>query len=212
MKSFIEDIILALIILGSSNDSSASPEQETPPRRSIVIKESVIKIDGKEVWLGDKVENWLAAIPGKARCSHETNSLKFCVWDDLGLEIGTNLEDTTRVKFANINLAFDRSTAPSDRLPSAPTGVFVGHLELDGFQFDAKTEFRQIGLHAARNRELTCGGRSCGSPYGLFSKAARLYFDLDRGSDRGFVVTIYISCSSTAKCADLIPSNRNQQN
>lgn len=82
------------------------------PRPKIQIQGAMLKIDGKLVLLGDKVEAWLVSVPGKARCSHEKNSLKFCAWDDLGLEIGTDLEDTTRVKFANINLAFDRDAAP----------------------------------------------------------------------------------------------------
>jgi hypothetical protein len=210
MRNFTGAMISILITLGIAGWSSARTEERPQLRRSIVIKATTIKIDGKEVWLGDKIDTWISTIQGKARCNQEKNSLKLCVWDEIGLEIGTDLTDTKRVAFININLTFDRHAAPEDRLPAAPTGVFDGYLELDGFAFNASTQFRQIGLHADRKRELTCGGRSCGNPYGLFSKAARLYFELDRGSDSGYVVTMSIDCFSTAKCAALIPVSKGQ--
>jgi hypothetical protein len=212
MRNFNRIIIFLIAFLAIASGGPAQANEKTQFHRSIILMKSTIKIDGKEVWLGDRIENWISTISGKARCSHKRNSLKLCVWDDMGLEIGTDLVDTTRVAFVNINLAFDQYTAPADRLPAAPTGLFGGHLELDGFAFNATTQFRQVGLHADRMRELTCGGRSCGSPYGLFSEAARLYFRLDRGSDKGYVVRMSIDCFSTEKCAALIPVSKDQKN
>lgn len=192
--------LLALLV-----GAHAAAKEKVTTLRSISINASTLSIDGNEVWLGDKLGKWLDSIPGKPRCFHQKKNPTLCVWDDIGLEVGTSPEDITRVEFINVYLAADPLTEAIEKRPSFPTGLFDGNLELDGFKFDAKTEFRAIGMHANRSRELTCGGRSCGSPYGYFNKAARIDFWLDRGSDRGHIIRFSINCSSTERCAALIP-------
>lgn len=86
-------------------------------------------------------------------------------------------------------------------------GSFQGKVEIDGFEFDANTEFRLIGQNAAKIRELTCGGRYCGRPYGQFSEVAKISFRLDSGDDRGHVTDFSISCDSTESCRKRIPKN-----
>lgn len=171
----------------------------------IVIKNSTITIGGKTVWMGDRFEEWKRVLPEGARCFASRKNITLCIWDEIGLELGSDLSDVERVEFIRVTLRHRPQILMQEQNPWAPRGVFRGELEIDGFQFDADTEFRHIGENASRDRELTCGGRYCGRPYGLFSKVAEISFRLDSGNDRGHITDFSISCDSTESCKKLIP-------
>lgn len=201
-------IIVTSALLSMPACAISNAQHEQDKTRSLSIKGTSLSIDGTELWLGDTMDNWLASISGKPRCFHKKNSLKLCVWDEIGIEVGTAINDITRIEFINVHVAKDSSLESIEKRPSFPTGLFTGHLEIDGMPFDATTEFRSIGLRADRKRQLSCGSRSCSHPYGYFNEAAKLHFQLDRGSDRGKIIQFSINCFSIRECQALIPKQQ----
>jgi hypothetical protein len=87
-------VLLIFVLAGTPKLLFASDRVYCP---SIQIKGSTLKIDGRPVWLGDTIQNWTAVLKRAPRCAHEKNSIKLCIWDAIGLEIGTDLINTKRV-------------------------------------------------------------------------------------------------------------------
>lgn len=203
----ISIFIFCLSLLGVTFRCQAEQHGAEPLRAhpKIAIKDSTITIDGKTVWMGGRFEEWKRVLPGEARCFASKKNITLCIWDEIGFELGSDLADVERVEFVRVTLRSQHRMLQQEHNPWAPRGIFRGELEIDGFRFDADTEFRHIGEKASKKRELTCGGRYCGRPYGLFSNVAEISFRLDSGSDRGHVTDFSISCDSTESCKNLIP-------
>jgi len=197
-----------LLILGIAFRSQAGQQNSELPQThpKIAIKDSTITIGDTVVWMGGKFEDWERALPKGARCSAMRKGMKLCIWDELGLELGSDMADFERVEFIRITLKHRPQTLSRDENPWAPRGIFHGELEIDSFRIDADTEFRRIGQNTSRKRELTCGGHYCGRPYGLFNSVAQISFRLDSNHDRGRVTDFAISCESTVSCRKLIPN------
>jgi hypothetical protein len=183
-----------------SREASFSEGKRRP---SIVIKDSIITVDGKLVWLGESMESWKAAMPGKARCLPSTITA-VCVWDDIGVEVGTGVEEKEKSKF--INITFSRDTFVGGGFPEhLARDLFQGSLEIDGVVIESGTQFRAVRKAVGSKRELSCGGTDCSSPTGVFSSAAKFYFDLHGTTDQSTILSVSISCTSAASCAALIP-------
>ncbi len=172
---------------------------------TVVIKNSTITINKRLVWMGGELSQWKSALGGSPRCIEKKSSLTVCIWDDFGIEVGTDADQREKIKFLNIHFATAEAIegfAPSNY---SATGLFGGHLELDGFAITRITEFRSIRENAAAGRDLRCGGRDCSNPSGGFSDGASLYMQLNSQSDSGKLLGFSIACTVTKDCIDLIP-------
>lgn len=218
MKKLIAVCLYLLLSVGACNAKHSAPVETMPRGPSavpsisvagqprIVIRGSTITVNGKAVWLGDTLDSWKAALPGRSRCISNRNSVTICAWDEYGIEIGTDAVETNRAKFVNIEFAFSTPIEGFSRSSSSPKYPFRGYLELDGYQITSGTEFRSIRQNSDPKRNLRCGGSACGNPSGGFSEAASLYFQLDSESERGTPLGFSLSCSSTKSCTALIPN------
>lgn len=171
----------------------------------IVIKEGDIQIDGKAVAFGANLSEWTRALPKNRRCLSKKNDLTLCLWDDIGIAVGTSLRHPTLVKFIAIYLNAEERPPWDPRLPDGstmpappdyrPKGLFHGYLELDGFGIDAKTKFWEIRTAANPERNLRCNPRDCSHPHGRFNDKANLYLRLTKATEDGELYELSISAS-----------------
>ena len=162
----------------------------------IVLKGGRIFFNEKELSFGGSLEAWKKVLGGSPRCSG--TGMTLCIWDNLGLDIGTSHADNRNVKFFNIQINLpsndmrsggsgDPENGSANQLPDLrPHHVFSGYLELDGVGIDAKTKFWEIRSGSIGNGRLHCGLHDCSNPSGPFSEHSNIYLTLDgRGeSDR----------------------------
>ena len=186
--------------LSRASDSAAKPR--------IIIEKSTITINGTQVWMGDFMENWKAALAGTPKCYFHKNSMAECVWHENGITIGSDHGDQSRVKFINLNINLDPPPYGIERLPTFPTAPFKGYLELDGNPIRSTTEFRELLRASGPVRQLRCGGSDCAAPIGAFNDGASLYLNLNSRSDSGNIFIFSISCLSMRICMDSVPEKK----
>jgi hypothetical protein len=63
---------------------------------AVVINGSSLTVNGKQVQLGDSFDAWKSALPGQARCM-KTKLTAMCFWDDIGIEVGSDLHERSKV-------------------------------------------------------------------------------------------------------------------
>jgi hypothetical protein len=170
----------------------------------IIISGESIVVDGRRLRIGDSLETWKKALPGKPSCwgSDSVN----CSWDQLGIQVGTYRNAPARVtgisillskKPADPYVALPRYSPNGKLVPSpidrGPKHPFPGYFELDGHGIDAKSEFWEVRANADPKRKLRCGTIDCSHPHGGFSDKASLYLRLNSADEYGnvyeFVVT-----------------------
>lgn len=155
----------------------------------IILEKGKIFFNGKELKFGQSVENWKEIISGTPRCLGKGMTL--CIWDDFGLNVGTDHGSPQRVRFFNLQMSISeidrnigRANYPDGRSAGEPPDlmphqVFRGYLELDGFGIDAETKFWEIQSGANPDRRLHCGMFDCSHPAGAFGENVHIYLVLD---------------------------------
>ena len=171
----------------------------------IIIKDSLY-FNGEKLKFGDALGDWKKIISGNPRCFD--GAMISCVWDDLGLEIGTDMGRNQRVKFINIyfrmfeiyegvgKLEGKVGEEPQEAAYWVPRGIFAGYLEMDGYGIDAETKFRDIRSNIDPKRNLNCGLRDCSHPGGALSDDATIYLTLDGRSEHSKLKEFSISAST----------------
>jgi len=160
----------------------------------IIIRDELIFINGKNIALGHSLKRWLSAIPEAPRCTSQKNELTLCIWDNLGIKIGTSTKHPNIAKFVDITLNVEPADPYFPDRPNvfAPKKAFPGYLELDGYGIDAQTKFYEIRANANQDRNIRCGSRDCSHPHGGFSKTASMYMRLNSTSDNGNLYTLQL--------------------
>lgn len=160
----------------------------------IAIRESNISFGGKNVKMGQSLDDWKKAVPGTPRCTDEQIAPLMCTWDNVGLQVGTD-DGLKNVKFASLFLLVP--TIDPDPLPPLPDGSpagvstvarppqkpFTGRLQLDGVDITAKLPFSNVRSSIDRRRNVRCGSRDCSIPHGKFGNGAQIFFELDGRSE-----------------------------
>jgi hypothetical protein len=133
------------------------------------------------------------------------SSIIFCMWDNLGLEVGTDNKIDQRVRFVNLHLSFSgeektltqvKNRNPAEKgLGYSPDKVFPGYVEIDGFGTDANTEFWEIRAGANNASKIHCGLRDCSHPSGPFGSYVNIYLTLDGPQETNKVLEIGLSVS-----------------
>jgi hypothetical protein len=170
----------------------------------LFLKKGEIYFNGKLLKSGDSIEVWKKIIGGKPRCIVE--SMVYCVWDELGIDVGTSNAKDKKVKFFNLQMNFSGDvdysklvTEMPDGTPAAPHPdyaphqVFPGYLEMNGYGIDKSTQFWEIRNGARENIDLHCGLLDCGHPHGAFGARASIGFTLNGSDDHGTVRELGIS-------------------
>lgn len=172
----------------------ASPE--------LILINKGIFFNGKQLQLGNSLESWKKIIPGNPRCFE--GKMTLCVWDQLGLEVGTDQKNGKNVRFINISLRFDDTNKDLVGNGSSitddsegkdgfnPHHVFSGYLEINGFGIDAGSRFIDIRNSSAENRKIQCGLLDCINPNGYFADDANIYFYLEGRYESGRILRIAI--------------------
>lgn len=172
----------------------ASPE--------LILMNKLIFFNGRQLQLGSSLESWKKIIPGNPRCFE--GKMTLCVWDQLGLEVGTDQKNGQKVQFINISLRFDdteKDTVGNELLITDdsigkedfnPHHAFSGYLELNGFGIDAESRFLEILNSTVENRKIQCGLLDCSNPTGSFADNANIYFYLEGRNENGRIRRIGI--------------------
>jgi hypothetical protein len=189
--------------VGAIKDYDKRRQAPRGGKPAITVKEGTIQIDGKTVVFGANLSSWIGALPEGRRCLSKKNDLTLCIWDDIGIAVGTSIRHPALVKFIVIYLNVEDIPQWDSRLPDGstmptppdyrPKSVFRGYLELDGFGIDAKTKFWEIRSATSPNRNLRCGTRDCSHPQGKFSDRANLYLRLNGSTESGELYEFSIS-------------------
>lgn len=169
------------------------------PKPEIVIKGDQIFIGGTQLKVGESLARWKAVIGGGARC--EGSDSISCIWDQIGIEIGTYKNSPNLVSGMQITLNIEPPDPlfPRPRPEYLPKYPFTGYLELDGYGIDAQTKFWEIRISADPKRNLRCNYRDCSHPHGRFSDAANLYLRLNSKREDGNVYEFTISGTEAAE-------------
>lgn len=124
----IAKILRSPILFGALSNCLAREAHTVPSVAypKITIKESVMRINGEVVWLGDTFEKWKGVLPGAPRCFESKKDITLCVWDELGMELGSDLNDVRRVEFVNVKLKHRQKLRSPFENPWEPKGVFKG--------------------------------------------------------------------------------------
>jgi hypothetical protein len=172
-----------------------SSKVEKGRRPEIKMQQEKIYFNGKELRIGASLDAWEKIIMKRSRCTEPEMSL--CIWDELGLSVGVEVDQKHNVRYLNIQISFSEEDKEIGRAPYpdgkpakkpldlSPHQVFPGYLELDGYGIDAQTEFWDIQKNANPDRGLDCGLMDCSHPAGRFGKNAHLYMTLDGQGKRG---------------------------
>jgi hypothetical protein len=163
-------------------------------RPALIIRNQKLYFNGQELVFGETLDSWKTVMRGNPRCLKD--GINFCVWDDLGLEVGTEDEKKRIVTSFTMYLNFlpadgiGGKFGPSFEPTSAeihdwlPHRSFSGFFELNGFNIDSNTQFHDVMSHK-QNRHLHCGTRDCSNPSGEFGHDAKIYITLDRSKADG---------------------------
>jgi hypothetical protein len=169
----------------------------------IVLTQNKIYFNESEMKMGGSISSWKKIIAGNPRCI--TSSIIFCIWDDLGLEVGTDSKINQHVRFVNLHLNFSeedeslaRVTTKSSEeagLKYSPRQVFSGYLEIDGFGIDSNTKFWELRAGANSKNKMHCGLRDCSHPSGPFGPHVNIYLTLDGPRETDKVLELGLSSS-----------------
>lgn len=182
----------------------------------ILLEGEGIRLNGTDVEIGGAFESWKAALKGNPRCTSKKNGIALCVWDDLGIEVGTGVRDQNKVTFLNVHFYVPSPTglepvptfSGREPPPARPRKAFPGYLQLDGFGIDAQTQFWEIRAKTKPERNLRCGLRDCSHPHGGYGDKASLYLRLNRSDDRGNVVEFSMGGGEEASLQALPPKGK----
>ncbi len=164
-------------------------------RPAIEVRNDKIFVNERALSLGAPLEIWLKAIPSTPRCDASKGDATLCIWDTLGIAIGTSPTSPTITKFLNVSVNLEPADPlfPDRPRPFRPKQAFPGYLELDGYGIDAKTQFWEIRAKADPKRNLRCGSRDCSHPHGGFSDKANLYLRLNGATENSTLYEFTIS-------------------
>lgn len=212
MKKFLLAVFLLLLVAaceaqsgGARTTRQASDNNALP---IIAVSGSEIKVNGKNVWLGDTMTAWKQALGGAPTC-YDEGMVVICVWHSMGLSLGTDHYDKTRVTYITLDLNIQPPEL-GERTASWPQAPFRGTLKLDGVAIHANTPFRDIRRLTPPARALRCGDSSCGNPIAAFSDGANIHMNLARRSENAPILSFSISCTKTALCTALIDHHNKQ--
>lgn len=187
-----------------------SPEKSQRPKFPVAIEiaNSTISVNGRKLWLGNSLNSWKSALPGSFRCVSESNSVVICVWDELGIVIGTDDIEKTKANYLKLLLLLDKEDIGYNTPIYFPRRPFIGSLVLDGVALDRSIPFEEIRRRVDPQRQLDCGGSDCGNPAGGFSDGAAIYMQLDKRSAKGRISAFSVTCIETRACSALVPSDQ----
>lgn len=185
---------------GDSNSRAVVAQQRDPLMIEVLGAE--LRINGRELSLGENIDAWISVISGKPRCM-KSSPPAYCVWDDLGLVVGTGVSDTQRVMHFSLDLAVDPVLGPHT-VEHLPKNTFRGTLLLDGIDVSKETLFSVMHQKLNRVRHFDCDVISCISPTASFNDAARIYIQLSGDN----ILTFSMSCVSPDACVHLLQENR----
>lgn len=211
-KSFsdrLEDLkIKALLAAGSAKVPAVPRLVSRGARSEMIIKGEVIYFNGVGLRIGDSLAYWKKTLSVGAQCG-TGDGITVCVWDDWGIEVGTNEDVKPKVEFINIFLNFvdvDGNDTGKVNTSFGKSGrskndkelrlAFSGYLELDGFGIDSKTKFWEIKASTKDKRGLKCGLLDCSHPAGIFGNRARIFLTLNGNDDNATVRQFSISAES----------------
>ncbi len=204
----------ALEQAGAIKDYGAPRVVEKGAKPEIVLKGSSIYFNSKLLKLGDTLERWKKVL-GEGRCRGRPSEMTLCIWDEYGLEVGTEWRSHPAqiVNFMEIQISLVKKdpaealfTTNADGSPSPPTidwrpaKPFPGYLEIDQFGIDAKTKFWEIRSSVDISRNLRCGLRDCRFPKGAFGKLDDLSMHLTTDSEQGTLESLRVG-RNTVKAA-----------
>lgn len=168
--------------VGAAKDFGQPRVVKRGAKPEIILKDSSLSVDG-DLKFGSPIEVWKKKLGGEPRCRGEAPRMSICVWDTLGLEVGTNDGSSPTVEFLVVHLSIPTKDPAealfktnADGTPSAPSiewrprNPFAGYLELDGFGIDAETKFWEIRSSVNPARNLRCGVLDCSFPHGSFGE------------------------------------------
>lgn len=169
-------------------------------RPAIEVRNAKIFVNERVLSLGDPLDAWLKAVPSTPRCNSSKSDATLCIWDDLGIAVGTSPTNPTIAKFLNVSVNLEPADPlfPDRPRPFRPKQAFPGYLELDGYGIDAKTQFWEIRAKADPKRNLRCGSRDCSHPHGSFSDKANLYLRLNGATENSTLYEFTISADEDA--------------
>lgn len=187
----------AKVAAGEAMDAGKPRIVPRGARPEIIIKDSKVTYNGRELVLGAGLKEWESVLGASFRID-ENNLSAVLVWDNFGFSVivdknGEWKDRVVQIKIYLSQVVIDTHlTNQSDGKPSpvlvaiTPKKAFSGYLELDGFGIDAKTEFWEVRAAAKPSRKLRCGILDCSSPSGaLGNDRGALYLDLNRSNDHG---------------------------
>ncbi|ELX09930.1 hypothetical protein Jab_2c20140 [Janthinobacterium sp. HH01] len=177
-------------------DYGSARKVEKGAQPELVVKGSTITFNGKQLVLGQRIEQWQKIIGKGAVCARRNERPLWCKWDGLGIEIAGSFDHPAQV--AQINVRFNRDAdeglydlraRDAQGNPIDPIwlskGVFPGYLEFDGFGIDKHTRFWEIQANVDRQRNLRCGLLNCHQPHGTLGDTANVYMVLNSGDKYG---------------------------
>jgi hypothetical protein len=211
IKSYIFVLPLALFLFACEVKSSGNTPDDVSVTASsnvkpeLNIENQAITFNKLPLKLGDSLKEWKKVLGGHPRCDEAPPGPVLCIWDELGISVGTVINRST-VKFINVYVRIEEKNeeifqfptnpdgSPSQELPSfEPKAAFPGYLRMDHMTIDAKTTFKEIRAKAERKRGLRCGLRDCSHPGGMFSASAAIYMRLTRPDENGTLYELSIS-------------------
>lgn len=93
----------AILEAGAAMDFGSPRKIRKGKNPEIVVRRDEIYLNGKRLRFGDSLENWKKVIRGNARCFD--GGMILCLWDDLGIEVGTKHGSEKEV--ISMNLIFN---------------------------------------------------------------------------------------------------------
>jgi hypothetical protein len=176
-------------------------ERYAKPR--IIIRGSKIFFNGTSLEFGHPLTSWKNILKRRPHC--DTTGIEWCVWEDLGLEVYAGKEDNFAVSTVAIKLRipthlFNETNTPypdgtPDNTPRADwlaRHPFTGYLEIDGFEVDKNTMFRELQSSIDPRQSLSCGLRDCEFPSGIFGPNSMMDLHLNGRSESATIEEIKI--------------------
>ena len=191
--------------LAKADVQLAAQAAELTKNPTISIEGSAFVINGKKVWLGESLAMWQKTLPGKARCISSKSDITLCVWDEIGVDIGTDEADKTRVVFINVELVPDKNTLGNETSQFSPLKSFPGLLSLDGIPILPTTRFRDLRNTVPARWGLSCGGHDCSNPTGNFQDVGSIRMDISARTDQGTIERFSVSCPYLQRCMNIVP-------
>lgn len=192
---------------GAVKDYGPVRKVEKGAQPEVILKGSTVSFNGKQLVLGQRIEQWQRIIGKGAVCARKNERPLWCKWDGLGIEITGSLDRPAQV--AELNVRFNRDAdegiydlrardAQGDPIDPVwlSKGVFPGYLEFDGFGIDKHTRFWEIKASVDRQRNLRCGLKNCHQPHGTLGAIANVYMVLNRDDENGELRELTITSGS----------------